>query len=98
MMVYAVDAAGEVRWFYPAYEAAGTNPSSIAIQAGANVLLAEVIRHPFAAGPLTLQALFSRAPLRVSQVEAWLATRPAADAAPPWPDVYRQILISSVEP
>ena len=60
--------------------------------------LAEVIRHPFAAGPLALQALFSRGPLHVAEVEAWLATRPAADAAPPWPGVYRQVLVSSVGP
>ena len=98
VMVFAVDAEGEVRWFYPAYETVGTNPSSIPIQADANVPLAEVIRHPFAAGPLTLQALFSRQPLRVADVEAWLATRPTREAAPPWADVYRQIVVSSVEP
>jgi len=97
LMVFAVDASGQVRWFHPAYQQAGTNPSSIAIAANANVPLAEVVRHPFAAGPATVQALFSRRPLHVAEVEAWLARRPLAHDALPWPDTYRQILKTSVE-
>ena len=76
LMIFAVDASGQVRWFHPAYQQAGTNPASITIEANANVPLAEVVRHPFAAGPATVQALFSRRPLRVDEVEAWLARRP----------------------
>jgi hypothetical protein len=98
LMIFAVDGSGQVRWFYPAYQQAGTNPASIAIQANANVPLAEVVRHPFATGPATFQALFSRRPLRVEEVEAWLAQRPAANGAPPWPETYRQIVMTSVEP
>ena len=52
---------------------------------------------PLAAGPATVQALFSRRALRVDEVEAWLARRPASNAAPPWPDTYRQIFTTSVE-
>ena len=97
LMIFAVDASGQVRWFHPAYQQAGTNPASITIEANANVPLAEVVRHPFAAGPATVQALFSRRPLRVDEVEAWLERRPASNAAPPWPDTYRQIFTTSVE-
>ena len=73
LMIFAVDGSAQVRWFYPAYQRAGTNPASISIEANANVPLAEVVRHPFATGPATFQALFSRRPLRVEEVEAWLA-------------------------
>lgn len=98
LMIFAVDGSGQVRWFYPAYQQAGTNPASISIQANANVPLAEVVRHPFAAGPATFQALFSRRPLRVEEVEAWLARRPPANGAAPWPETYRQIVMTSVDP
>ncbi|HVY41228.1 MAG TPA: hypothetical protein VHM31_24995 [Polyangia bacterium] len=97
LMIFAVDGSGQVRWFYPAYQEAGTNPASIAIQANANVPLAEVVRHPFATGPAAFQALFSRRPLRVEEVESWLARRPAPNGAPPWPETYRQIVMTSVE-
>lgn len=97
LMVFAVDASGQVRWFHPAYQQAGTNPASIPIQANANVPLAEVVSHPFAPGPATVHALFSRRPLRVQEVEAWLARRPAANGATPWPDSYRHTLSTSIE-
>ena len=35
LMVFAIDAAGQVRWFYPAYEEAGTNPAAVPIERGA---------------------------------------------------------------
>jgi len=97
-MIFAVDGSGQVRWFYPAYQQAGTNPASISIQANANVPLAEVVRHPFAAGPAAFQALFSRRPLHVEEVEAWLARQPPANSALPWPETYRQIVMTSVDP
>lgn len=97
LMIFAVDASGQVRWFYPAYQQAGTNPASIAIQTNANVPLAEVVRHPFAAGPATVHALFSRRPVHVEEVEAWLAKQPGPNSALPWPDTYRQVVLLSVE-
>ncbi|MEK6609105.1 MAG: hypothetical protein AABZ30_15715 [Myxococcota bacterium] len=69
LMVYAVDASGSVRWYYPAFEAPGQDPSSIAIAAGSGVELPDQVRHPLAAGPMRLHALFSRAALRVTDVE-----------------------------
>jgi hypothetical protein len=74
LMVFAVDAAGEVRWLYPAYQSAGTDPTAIPIAVGAaGVALPDLIEHEFAAGRLAVCGLFLRAPLAVSQVEAALA-------------------------
>jgi hypothetical protein len=97
LMIFAVDASGQVRWFHPAYQEAGTNPASIPIQTNANVPLAEVVSHPFAPGPAVVHALFSRRPVHVREVEAWIARRPAAHGATPWPDTYRQTLGMSIE-
>jgi hypothetical protein len=87
LMIFAVDAQGSVRWFHPAYEREGTDPASIPITKGeANVPLPELIHHDWPPGALSIHVLFSRKPLRVSQVEALLArrapdTRPAAALA-----------------
>lgn len=88
LMIFAVDSAGEVYWFYPAYEQAGADPASIAIRARGQrgVELPDLIRHAFPAGPLAIYGVFTRAPLQVSRVEeaiaalvrtgAWSASRP----------------------
>ena len=71
MMILAVDAKSRVHWFYPAYVRGGSDPGSIPI--GGNVSSAELfekIRHEFAPGPLWLYGLFTRKPLKVSEVEA----------------------------
>jgi len=89
LMLFAVGASGQIHWFYPAYEQLGENPQSIAIERGAaNVMLTDVVRHRYARGPLRIYALFSRKPLRVLDVEAWLEqqrgeplTRPPASEA-----------------
>jgi len=73
MMILAVDASNHVRWFYPAYSSERTDPRSIPI--GGNVTGAELfekIRHDFAPGPLWIYGLFTRKPLRVSEVEVLL--------------------------
>jgi hypothetical protein len=87
LMVFAVDAAGEVRWLYPAYERAGTDPTAIAIAGGAaQVPLPDLIEHDFRAGRLLVCGLFLRAPLAVSQVEAALGGRqPAPGVRLPFP-------------
>jgi hypothetical protein len=77
LMVFAVDAAGQVAWFYPAYERAGTDPAAIRIERGA-ALLPDLIRHEFAPGRLTVCGLFLRRPLTVGKVEAALAGRQPA--------------------
>ena len=71
MMILAVDAAGRVHWFYPAYTSETADPRSIPI--GGNVTGAELfekIRHDFTPGPLWIYGLFTRKPLRVSEAEA----------------------------
>lgn len=73
LMVFGVDARGEVRWFYPAYVQEGTNPTSIRIgRRHSNVPLPELIRHAWPPGPLAIHALFTGSPLAVLQVEALL--------------------------
>ncbi|MFZ5897019.1 MAG: anti-sigma factor family protein [Myxococcota bacterium] len=73
LMIFAVDAANQVRWFYPAYETVGTNPKSIAIERGrANVALGDLVQHDLADGALTLYALFTKEPASVLEIEAWV--------------------------
>jgi anti-sigma factor RsiW len=88
LMVFAVDAAGEVRWLYPAYEREGTDPAAVAIASGvAHAPLPDLIEHDFPAGRLLVCGLFLRAPLAVSRVEAALGRRqPAAGERLPFPD------------
>lgn len=82
LMVFAVDAAGEVRWFYPAYQEAGSDPAAIAIEPGvAGRLLPDLVEHDFAPGRLTVCGLFLRRAATVREVEAALAGRPLAPGA-----------------
>ena len=75
LMLFARGVDGQVYWFYPAYERGDSDPESISITQGAAELeLPDVVRHALQPGPLVIYALFSHAPLRVSDVEAWLAT------------------------
>jgi hypothetical protein len=70
LMVYAVDAVGQIHWYYPAYDVAGTDPSSIAIEHdGRGRSLPDAIEHDLATGPLVFYAVFSRTPLHVLDVE-----------------------------
>jgi hypothetical protein len=97
LMIFAVDARGAVHWCHPAYERAGTDPASIPLRPGeARVPLAEVIHHDFPPGPLELRALFSMRPLRVLEVEAWLAGRPPPSAPLPYPDAFLQVIDTQV--
>jgi hypothetical protein len=98
LMVFAIDARGAIRWYYPAYERAGANPASLPLRGGvARVLLPDVIRHDLAPGPLEVRALFTRQPLTVTEVEAWLAAHGGVAATPPWPGAYQQTIESDVE-
>lgn len=98
LMIFAIDARGAIRWYYPAYERAGTNPTSLPLRDGvARVLLPDVIRHDLAPGPLEVRALFTRQPLTVTEVEAWLAAHGGPTATLPWPGAYQQKIESEVE-
>jgi hypothetical protein len=70
LMVFAIDSQGAVHWFYPAFLEAGSDPASIEISPGERIELRERIRHAYAPGTLTIIGLFTRAPVRVSEVEA----------------------------
>jgi hypothetical protein len=88
LMVFGIDAAREVHWYFPAYEVAGSDPASLPVQrGGTNVTLPDVIHHKLAAGRLAVYAVFTREPLQVLAVERDLAAlfaRGAWDpAAPP---------------
>jgi hypothetical protein len=76
LMVFAVDASREVRWLYPAYERAGTDPAAIPIAGGvADIVLPDLIEHDFARGRLVVCGLFLRRALRVGAIEAALGGR-----------------------
>lgn len=91
VMLLAHDAKGEVHWFHPAWLSEKDDPASLPVAAAPQVLeLKEgVAAEGLAPGALVLYALFSEAPLRVSQVEAELAKDPAALAKLPGVQVQR---------
>jgi len=100
LMIFAVDARGEVFWFHPAYERPGTDPSALPIEKGASeTRLPELVHHDFARGPLAIYGLFARRPLRVSEVEASLERHGSPMTwAPPWPETRLQRLRVRVDP
>ncbi len=75
MMLLALDARGEVHWFYPAFLDPASNPTSRVLGADPVVLDLEdgVTPDRPAPGQLTLIGLFAEAPLDVRTVEAELA-------------------------
>jgi hypothetical protein len=77
LMIFCVDAEREVHWFFPAYATASLNPTSIPIQPGQELALSEVVWLSLPRGPLTIYAAFTRRPLDVASVEAWLKANPA---------------------
>jgi hypothetical protein len=87
LMIFAVDGAGEVYWFHPAYEDAGADPVSISItgsiadttgatgERGQSAIeLPDLVHHDYRAGELAIYGLFTRAPVHVSAVEGAIAT------------------------
>lgn len=79
LMVFAVDRSGQVFWYYPAHVEKNENPKSIAIAQGARPReLPDEVRHAWAAGPLRIVGLFSKAPLDVHTVEQTVARQLAA--------------------
>jgi hypothetical protein len=70
LMVFAVDAAGQVRWLYPAHEREDTDPGAIVIEPGAaDRLLPDRIENDLAPGRVVVCGVFLREPLTVKQVE-----------------------------
>jgi len=99
LMIFGVDASGEVRWFYPAYMSQNENPQSIAIERSrANVALGDVVQQDFAEGPLTLYALFSDVRLDVRGIEHWLETHEPRDGDAPVSGALLQRIDTRVVP
>jgi len=68
LMVFAVDVAGDVFWLYPGYNRLDSDPTSVEIETG-RAPLPEVIHHTPHPGRLTIHGVFTRSPLKVSDVE-----------------------------
>lgn len=107
LMIFAVGAAGQVYWFYPAYEDAGSDPVSISIRerGSSAVELPDLIHHDVPVGPLAIYGVFTRAPLQVSAVEDAIAGLvrasrwdPGQPARLPIPGAGQEILRVRVEP
>jgi len=99
LMIFAVDARGEVRWFYPAYDSRGTNPASVPIKRGeAEVALSDAVYHDLPAGPLVLYGVFSHRPLRVLDVESVVGGPHGAPARLPFADVAVRRVRTQIDP
>lgn len=97
LMIFARDARGRVFWFYPEWTDVGTDPASIPIGASDSaVQMRELIAHDFEPGQLTLHALFTRRPLRVSEVEARLSASGSEEIKQP--DAVDRRRVLRVEP
>jgi hypothetical protein len=88
LMIFGIDAARDIHWYYPAYVDAGSNPSSLAIRSGEiRVALPDAVQHELPVGPLVIYGVFSREPLRVLDIENRIAAMIAGNgwdpAAPP---------------
>jgi len=84
LMIFAVDSANEVHWFYPAYLDPATNPRSLTVLAHPAIVgLDEGVRpdNP-ALGTLRLVTIFAERPLLVRAVEAAVAENGLAAAFP----------------
>jgi hypothetical protein len=72
LLIFATNAQGQVYWYYPAYERKETDPESISSLSGRHELRDE-IQHRLSLGELKFTALFSKRPLRVSEIERLIA-------------------------
>lgn len=76
LMVLAVDAAGSVRWYHPAWRSQDEQPRALPIEPGLNRPLADAVRHALPPGPLRVYAVFLREPASVPDVDAAVAAAP----------------------
>jgi hypothetical protein len=76
LLVFAIDAAGEVYWYYPAWTSSADDPVAVPIeQTKEPVELGEAVRHALPTGTLQLVAAFVDRPWRVRAIEALLESR-----------------------
>jgi hypothetical protein len=80
LMIVAVDAKNDAFWYYPEFTSADSDPQSVKIEAADDVRLSDVVTHDLTPGKLTVYALFTDTPLRVSTIEAQVAAGSAPHA------------------
>jgi len=92
LMLFAVDARRDVHWFYPAFLDANTDPRSIRIDAQPQVqaLPEGITPDGPALGPIEFLAVFTTAPLSVTEIEALLRAAGPDAIARAHPDAVLQ--------
>lgn len=93
-LLFGVDSEGTVHWFYPAYLAPGTDPTSPVLAAAPEVVsLSEGVTpdHP-AAGAFQVVAVFAPEELRVQRVEQLLSEGSLDALRRQYPDAEIQVI------
>jgi hypothetical protein len=81
LMAFAIDAAGEVHWIYPAHLDPVSDPHAVPLAAGEDRLLGEVFEPESPApGPLHVVAIVTSEPLTINAVEQRLGKGPRETA------------------
>ncbi len=71
LMIFGVDAAGAVHWYYPAWSDASENPSAVRIRGDSgDVPLPDRVAHDLPSGRYVIHAVFMRSPKTVREAEA----------------------------
>jgi hypothetical protein len=79
LMVFAVDEAGKVYWYVPAWTDAAADPHSLAIAPGADFHeVHDAVTHELTGHHLLVHALFTDETFTVRQIETLLQLEPAA--------------------
>jgi hypothetical protein len=100
LMIFAVDGAGRVAWYYPAWTDLASNPRAIPITAQVGFKeLPEAVRQPLQGGRVALHALFMDSALDVRSIEERAARgAPLADMADPAAGEIDRKLVLAVTP
>ena len=97
LMVFGVDEARRVFWYYPAWIDPRTNPSSISVAAGTRSL-PDNVRHDLEGSKLEIHAVFTDAPLDVTAAEGLVRGTPLGQAPTFGPGSVDSILKLEVVP
>ena len=86
LLVFAVDEARHVYWYYPAWSNAAETPSSISVRPSTTLVeLGEGIRHDFQGHQIRVHAVWSDTPMTTREAEAKLTGVTAANEHLGWP-------------
>ncbi len=97
LMVFGVDEARRVFWYYPAWTDPKTNPTSISIAPGTGAL-PDAVRHDLEGSKLEIHAVFTDAPLTVTAAEGLVRGTPAGHAPVFGPGSLDSTIKLEVEP